>query len=150
MPPEFKGDWWFIWAAATANSRRPCGPVTAARARAWIRTRRTSRRRGGHPITGIVRLGIGEPVDGHSLRPFLVDSKNGRWDGPAVALTVIYNNRRDGNIYHHSVRSKRWRYTLYSKNAEELYDHEKDPHEWYNLADEPEYAKVKEKLRIEL
>jgi len=30
--------------------------------------------------------------------------------------------------------------------AEELYDHSDDPHEWYNLADEPEHAETKERL----
>jgi arylsulfatase A-like enzyme len=90
------------------------------------------------------------PLDGHSLRPFLVDPENGTWDGPLAALTVIYNQKKEGYIYHYSIRSERWRYTLYSNNAEELYDHAKDPHEWYNMAEKVEYTRIKKKLKNEL
>lgn len=94
--------------------------------------------------------GNNQHLDGHSVRPFLVDPKNGRWDGPPVALTAIYNQTKQGHVYHYSVRSKRWRYTLYSNNAEELYDHANDPHEWYNLAEKPRYTETRNKLRKEL
>ncbi len=46
----------------------------------------------------------------------------------------------------HSVRSERWRYIRYRDGTEELYDHEKDELEWYNLANKPEYAEVKREL----
>jgi arylsulfatase A-like enzyme len=42
----------------------------------------------------------------------------------------------------HAVRSTRWRYIRYADGTEELYDHERDPHEWTNLAQEPEHTEV--------
>jgi arylsulfatase A-like enzyme len=53
------------------------------------------------------------------------------WDRPAL---MTYGR---GN---HAVRSTRWRYIRYADGTEELYDHERDPHEWTNLAEEPEHA----------
>ena len=98
--------------------------------------------------------GNGTPLDGHSLRPFLEKPDNGKWDGPVVALSVI-----DGNIpvevggiapkdqQHFTVRSRHWRYCLWSGGEEELYDHRDDPHEWHNLADRPEHSAMRADLR---
>ena len=46
----------------------------------------------------------------------------------------------------HSLRDERFRYTRYRNGAEELYDHENDPHEWTNLAGDPRYASAKARL----
>ncbi len=46
----------------------------------------------------------------------------------------------------HSVRGERWRYIRYSDGGEELYDHDKDPQEWTNLAGQPEFQKLKAEL----
>ena len=51
---------------------------------------------------------------------------------------------------HFSVRSKDWRYTLTRKGDEELYDHRSDPNEWNNLADDPAFSEVKERLNKSL
>ncbi len=95
----------------------------------------------------------GHPLDGHSLRPFLEDPQNGAWDGPDVALIGVYGARKAGQqgTYHNfSVRSRRWRYTLYENGAEELYDHGRDPNEWTNLAGDDRYAAIKADLRRKL
>ena len=88
-----------------------------------------------------------KPLDGYSLRPFLENPESQNWDGPSVALMAI----RDKNASpHFSVRSRQYRYTLCGNGQEELYDHEKDPNEWTNLAGNTEYEKTKTQLRKEL
>jgi len=72
--------------------------------------------------------GLEQPqqLEGQSLMPQLEDVRTGR---RPVVITFFENN--------HAVRSRRWRYIRYSNGAEELYDHESDPHEWHNLAGDP-------------
>ena len=71
-------------------------------------------------------------VDGASLLP-LLENPNSEWDRPAL-MTMGRGN--------HAVRSERWRYIHYSDGSEELYDHDQDPWEWKNLAQDPQYEKV--------
>jgi arylsulfatase A-like enzyme len=75
-------------------------------------------------------------LEGRSLVPLLVDPR-ARWDRPAVT-TWRPNN--------HAVRSERWRYIRYHDGSEELYDHEKDPDEFTNLARDKQYEAVKKEL----
>ncbi len=75
-------------------------------------------------------------LQGISLKPLLADPK-APWDRPAVSTM------KEGN---HAVRTDRWRYIRYAGGGEELYDHEKDPNEWTNLAALPEHAAVKAEL----
>ena len=77
-----------------------------------------------------------EVLDGVSLVP-LLKSPNAQWDRPALTTYGKDN---------HSLRSPRWRYIRYADGTEELYDHNKDEMEWYNLADKAEYEKVKKGL----
>jgi len=93
------------------------------------------------------RSGSNKPLEGHSLRPLLENPDNGGRGGPAVAFMGI----RDGNKNpHFSVRSERYRYTLCANGEEELYDHDRDPNEWTNLAGDPAHAETRKKLREEL
>ena len=75
-------------------------------------------------------------LEGVSIAALLKDPQR-KWDRPALA-TWGRNN--------HSLRSERWRYTRYSDGTEELYDHDNDANEWYNLADKPEYDQIKVEL----
>jgi arylsulfatase A-like enzyme len=75
-------------------------------------------------------------LDGVSITPLLRDP-SAKWDRPAIT------SYERGN---HSVRSERWRYIRYHDGTEELYDHDNDELEWTNLANKPEYAKVKAEL----
>ena len=94
----------------------------------------------------------GAPLDGHSMRPFLVDPKQRKWSGPDAALTMVFSgkHKKDPTKQHWSVRTEHWRYILYANGAEELYDHRADPYEWKNLADDAEHAATKKELRRKL
>lgn len=97
------------------------------------------------------------PLDGHSLRPLLKDPLAGEWSGPDVALTSLVARNLSNNkpipegigkpeAQTYSVRSERYRYIICPDGSTELYDHQKDPQEWTNLADNPEFSNVRKKL----
>ena len=44
---------------------------------------------------------------------------------------------------HFRTCSSRWRYIHYADGDEELYDHQSDPNEWNNLAEDPQYSRIK-------
>jgi arylsulfatase A-like enzyme len=71
-------------------------------------------------------------LEGVSLRPLLEDPAR-NWERPAV-MTFGRGN--------HAVRSERYRYIRYANGEEELYDHERDPEEWTNLASDEAHADV--------
>ena len=77
-----------------------------------------------------------QKLDGQSLVPLLVDPSQ-KWD--SVAITV---NRRNN----YSLRTEKYRYIRYQNGGEELYDHDKDPQEWTNLAKLEEYQEIKKAL----
>lgn len=60
------------------------------------------------------------------------------WDGGPAICTHGRGN--------HAVISKEWRYIHYANGDEELYNRVKDPHEWTNVASNPEYAAAKKEL----
>jgi uncharacterized sulfatase len=80
-------------------------------------------------------------LEGTSLRPVL--------DDPAgtvkeAATTVVQR----GEVLGRSVRTDRFRYTEWGRPAVavELYDHDRDPGEWTNLADDPDFRKDRDAL----
>jgi arylsulfatase A-like enzyme len=75
-------------------------------------------------------------LEGDSIVPLLKDP-DAAWERP-----VLTTHGREN----HAVRSGRWRYIRYRDGGEELYDHEADPHEWSNLADDPKWSRVKSEL----
>jgi arylsulfatase A-like enzyme len=77
-----------------------------------------------------------EGLEGLSLRPWLEKP-----DAPKERPALTTHGRLN-----HSIRDERWRYIRYADGSEELYDHDKDPMEWNNLADYSEYAEVKKRL----
>lgn len=96
------------------------------------------------------------PVDGYSLRPFLLNPEHGSWDGPSVALAsneglpfkVSAAAPIDEQIF--SVRDERYRYTLSYDGEEEFYDLLEDPNCWENRTGEDRYKKQKAVLRATL
>lgn len=79
-------------------------------------------------------------LDGVSLQS-LVEDPGAVWDRPALTT------RAEGI---HSLRSTQYRYISYSDGSEELYDHNKDPMEWNNLADDPSARNIIQSFRKEL
>ncbi len=75
-------------------------------------------------------------LEGHSLLPLLKDPA-AAWDRPALTTHGKDN---------HSLRTERWRYIRYADGSEELYDHDRDPLEWTNLAGDPKHAETKQQL----
>lgn len=97
------------------------------------------------------------PLDGHSLIPLLKNPVRGKWDGPEVALTSLVARDQSNNkpipegiakpeAQTYSVRSERYRYIICPDGATELYDHQKDPQEWINLSDNPDFFNVRKNL----
>lgn len=76
-------------------------------------------------------------LEGHSLAPLL---KRARAPRQWPAMTTH-------NQDNHTVRDERWRYIRYADGSEELYDHQRDPNEWTNLASQKSSAKELERLR---
>ncbi len=75
-------------------------------------------------------------LDGASLKP-LLQNPRATWERPALS-TFLRGN--------HALTGARWRYIRYHDGSEELYDRQRDPNEWVNLAAQPEYAGAKRDL----
>ena len=87
-------------------------------------------------LSELCGIPINPENEGNSIVPLLEDV-NTDWDIPS--LTTVGLNR-------HSLRSKKWRYIRREDGQEELYDHDVDPMEWTNLANDPKYQTVKDKF----
>lgn len=72
---------------------------------------------------------------GTSLRPQL---ENPEAPGKEMAFTLVTRGKENGR----SVRTDRWRYTLWSDGNDELYDHDHDhdPEEHHSVANDPSHA----------
>lgn len=81
-------------------------------------------------------LPVPEHVEGVSIRRLLVDP-GAAWDTPALTTH---------GFQRHSVRTEQWRYIRYQEGGEELYNHDEDPYEWTNLAEDPRYTDLKKTL----
>jgi hypothetical protein len=49
-------------------------------------------------------------------------------------------------LNNHAIQTERWRFIRYRDGGQELYDHERDPNEWTNLASITKYSPQKTKL----
>lgn len=74
-------------------------------------------------------------LDGHSLVPLLENSNAPR----SVPALTAYQS-------HMTVRTDQYRFIRYTDGTTELYDRAKDPHEWLNQTQNPEYAAIKRRL----
>lgn len=94
----------------------------------------------------------GGELGGYSLVPFIDNQATNEWKGPRGALSRIGPglNMEDEMKQTYSYRTKDWRYILYMKGNEELYNVKNDPLEWNNLAENEQYSSIKERLRSEM
>jgi arylsulfatase A-like enzyme len=79
-----------------------------------------------------------EYLDGVSLRPMLDDPTK------SVKPAAFTQVTRGANIHGLTVRTSKWRYTAwnYGDQGRQLYDHDADPLETKNLAEDPKFAAV--------
>jgi arylsulfatase A-like enzyme len=75
--------------------------------------------------------------EGTTLAPLLDDVVHA-WDRPVITAYGPVN---------YAIRSKRYHYIRYEDGSEELYDIEKDPNEWTNLAGKESMSKILESHR---
>ena len=84
-------------------------------------------------------------LQGQSLRPLL--------DTPSASIHdyAFTQARRgkDAEFWGRTVRTARWRCTEWDEgeNGIELYDHDNDPHEYTNLANDPKHAATRKEMR---
>ena len=87
-------------------------------------------------LTELAGLPIPAHVEGTSLMP-LLKNPDAAWNRPVVT-TNGYRN--------HSITDERYHYVLWSDGSEELYDFVADPHEFTNLAGNPQFHGIKDGL----
>lgn len=87
----------------------------------------------------LTRTQAPDHLDGVSFFPLLKDPKA---KSPRPAITVMGG----GSQASYAARTERWRYIRYADGGEELYDHDKDPQEWTNLAADPNLAELKQDI----
>ncbi|CAG4994122.1 Ulvan-active sulfatase [Dyadobacter sp. CECT 9275] len=92
-------------------------------------------------LAELCQLSPPQALQGKSLTP-LLKKPDAKWDKPA------YTQVRRNQFFGRSVRTERYRYTLWDegKAGEELYDHDKDPDEFHNLAKSTEHASIRNEL----
>jgi iduronate 2-sulfatase len=84
-------------------------------------------------LTDLCKLPPQAGVEGTSFSP-LLDAPDRAWK--AAVFTVV---RRPGGLGR-AVRTERYTYTEWPDGSTQLYDHTRDPHEYVNLAKDPNFA----------
>ncbi|MDW5288094.1 sulfatase [Formosa sp. PL04] len=81
-----------------------------------------------------------EDLDGNSIVALL--------ENPTIEWNEIALTSKAAGM--HSLRNEQYRYTVYSDGFEELYDHNSDPNEWTNIANDASNKAVLIEFRSEL
>lgn len=95
-------------------------------------------------LTALCGLDTPPHLTGRNLQP-LLDDPAAEWNGHAITQILRpADTRFTEPVMGRSLRTARWRYTEWNEGREglELYDHDKDPDEFTNLANTPEGQEV--------
>jgi uncharacterized sulfatase len=89
-------------------------------------------------------------TEGVSLRP-LLENPDAAWTRPAYTVVTRLRNQngQSQRLFGRSVRTERWRYAEWDEGrlGSQLYDHQRDPGEFRNLAEDPASAEVVAEMR---
>jgi uncharacterized sulfatase len=82
-------------------------------------------------------------LEGVSLAP-LLKNPEAPWQRPAYSVVT-----RGGRLAGRSIRTSRYAYIEWDggNSGVELYDHGRDPHEYQNLSEDPDYAVARQELQ---
>ena len=95
--------------------------------------------------TDLLGLPEAKGIVGKSLVPILENSETTVRD-TALSLHNERHIKRKGA----GIRSNKWTYMNYGEHGEVLYDMTKDPHQYTNLVNDPEYAVIVRTARLQL
>ena len=95
-------------------------------------------------VAELCGLTVPTTAKGKSLQPLLVD--------PAKTIhdSVLTHITRGANASGFGLRTDRWRYIEWSDGSAELYDHDRDPEEWHNVATDAAHAKTLVEMKARL
>lgn len=95
-------------------------------------------------VAELCGLPVPATVKGKSLQPLLAEPSKPLHDSVLTHIT------RGPGMSGFGLRTDRWRYIEWSDGSVELYDHDRDPEEWRNVARDPANAKTLADLKAKL
>ena len=106
-------------------------------------------------LTDLCDIAPASRTEGYSMRP-LVENPKAKWKHAAYsqvtrsAKAVVASSTSRGEIMGRSARTERWRYTEWDEGraGSELYDHDCDPNEMNNVAQDPRHSRIVKEMQV--
>ncbi len=100
-------------------------------------------------LAALAGLPTPEGVDGVNLSTEMNDPSE---PGKGFAISQVTRQVKRRKVMGYSLRTDRWRYTEWDEGREgiQLYDHDADPEELLNLADQEKWSQTRQQLADEL